>query len=110
MNLDEDFQRELEALKADYRRDIPRQLQRIDELWVESGAGPERLQSLGDLLKCLHTMAGAAGTFGCTRLGAAAAAAEAVIDPWCNRGAIPSAPERAACEELICALRREAVE
>jgi len=63
---------EFDALLAEYRRDLPDALARIDALLV---AG-----RLKELRRALHTLAGSAGTYGLPRVGQAAAAAEAYLE------------------------------
>jgi HPt (histidine-containing phosphotransfer) domain-containing protein len=59
---------ELEALRAEYRADLPRRLARIEALAAAA--------SRAELARELHSLAGSAATFGLPRVGDAARAAE----------------------------------
>lgn len=88
---------EIDELIAEYRRDVPKKLERIEAL-----AAARRLPELG---RELHTLAGSAGTFGLKQLGAAARAAENHLD---SCGASLDAGQRAELERLLAVLRHEA--
>lgn len=87
---------EFDALLAEYRRDLPQILERIDSLLA--GA---RFAELG---RALHTLAGSAGTYGLPRVGQAAAAAEAYLE-----ADLPlDGARRAELERLVARVRDEA--
>lgn len=86
---------ELDALLAEYRRDLPQTLARI-----ESALAGARLAELG---RALHMLAGSAGTYGLPRLGEAAAAAEAYL---ASCGASPNATQRAELARLLGLIRQ----
>jgi HPt (histidine-containing phosphotransfer) domain-containing protein len=87
---------EFDALLAEYRRDLPQRLARIEALLAGG-----RFAELG---RDLHTLAGSAGTYGLRRVGEAAAAAEAYIE-----GDAPlDAARRAELERLVTRVRDEA--
>lgn len=88
---------ELDALLAEYRRDLPQTLARID-----SALAGGRLAELG---RALHMLAGSAGTYGLPRLGEAAAAAEAHLEA-CGSPLDPA--QRAELERRVARLRDEA--
>ena len=67
-----DRRAEFDALLAEYRRDLPQTIARIDSLL----AGVR----FAELRRALHTLAGSAGTYGLPRVGQAAAAAEAHLE------------------------------
>ena len=86
---------EFDALLAEYRRDLPRTLARIESLL----AG----ENLAELTRAVHTLAGSAGTYGFPRVSQAAAAAEAHLD-----GGLPlDAGRRAELERLVARLADE---
>jgi HPt (histidine-containing phosphotransfer) domain-containing protein len=62
----------LEELMAEYRRELPAKLERLNELWSA--------RKLPELHRALHTLAGSAGTFGLRELSVAAREAEAYLD------------------------------
>lgn len=66
---------EYQALCAEYRRQAPGMLERVQRLWARGEAGR------AELLKELHTIAGSAGSFGLDGLGEAARAAEDGLSP-----------------------------
>jgi HPt (histidine-containing phosphotransfer) domain-containing protein len=88
---------ELDALLAEYRRDVPKKIERLQEL-SSNGRLPE-------LLRELHTLAGSAGTFGLPGLGAAARAAETHL---ISCGTHLDDVQRAELDRLLGILRHEA--
>jgi HPt (histidine-containing phosphotransfer) domain-containing protein len=90
-----DRRAEFDALVAEYRRDLPQTLARIESL-LAAGRLPE-------LRRAVHTLAGSAGTYGLPELGQAAAAAEAHLDA----GLPLDAGRRAALERLVARLADE---
>lgn len=88
---------ELDALLAEYRRDVPKKIARLQEL-----SSNERLP---EVLRELHTLAGSAGTFGLPRLGAAARAAETHL---VSCGTRLDGVQRAELDRLLGILRHEA--
>ena len=61
----------LEELNAEYRRELPRKLERLTALW--------HARDIPRLQEALHGLIGSAGTFGLPRLSAAAREAEAYL-------------------------------
>jgi HPt (histidine-containing phosphotransfer) domain-containing protein len=90
-----DRRAEFDALVAEYRRDLPQTLARIESL-LAAGRLPE-------LRRAVHTLAGSAGTYGLPELGQAAAAAEAHLDA----GLPLDAGRRAELERLVARLADE---
>lgn len=88
---------EIDEMIAEYRRDVPKKLERIEALAAA--------QRLVELIRELHTLAGSAGTFGLKPLGAAARAAETHLDAC---GASLDSGQRAELERLLSVLRHEA--
>lgn len=107
MASDDDFARDLEAFKAEYRQSVADRLAEIDAHWaaVQGGAGLDRLHAL---LRALHSIAGSAATFGMESLGDAAAAAEAWVEPYYERASQPPAHAYADFEALLGAVRKSA--
>ena len=91
-----DRRAELDALLAEYRRDLPQTLARIEAL-LAGGRFTE-------LRRALHTLAGSAGTYGLPRVGQAAAAAEAHLEADLPLDAV----RRAELERLVARVRDEA--
>jgi HPt (histidine-containing phosphotransfer) domain-containing protein len=88
---------ELDALLAEYRRDLLPKLARLEE---HLAAG-----RLAELTRELHTLAGSAGTFGLLRVGEAALAAETHLN---SCGATLKGAQRAELERLLAQLRHAA--
>ena len=87
---------EFDALLAEYRRDLPQAIARIDSLLA--GGRFEELR------RALHTLAGSAGTYGLPKVGRAAAAAEAHLE-----ADLPlDAARRAELDQLVERVRDEA--
>ena len=87
---------EFDALLAEYRRDLPQTLARIEAL-LAGGRFTE-------LRRALHTLAGSAGTYGLPGVGQAAAAAEAQLEA----GSPLDAARRTDLERLVARVRDEA--
>jgi HPt (histidine-containing phosphotransfer) domain-containing protein len=85
---------ELDALLADYRANLPATLARIEALLDNA--------KHAELARELHTLAGSAGTFGLSEVGAAAAAAEAYLEA-CGSG--PDDRQRAQLQQLLARIR-----
>ena len=107
MASDEDFARDLEAFKAEYRWSVADRLVEIESHWtaVQGGAGLDRVHAL---LRALHSIAGSAGTFGMESLGHAAAAAEAWLEPYHERASPPPAHAYSDFEALLGEVRKHA--
>lgn len=65
----EELHRALAGMRAEYASGLPAKLALIESLWREIGAGAPKDQ---DLLRVVHSIAGAAGTFGLAEVGDAA--------------------------------------
>jgi chemotaxis protein histidine kinase CheA len=100
------FKRQLEAHRAEYRRDLPAKLAELGELWRGLASGALKPARLGDLQRELHTLAGTAKTFGVAGVSEAAAVAESLLEPYCRRSRLPGAAKRAEFERLLEALKR----
>jgi HPt (histidine-containing phosphotransfer) domain-containing protein len=90
MNLS--FEERFEALRREWRGQLPQRLQEIQSKLAACRAAPDDTEGLRDLHRMLHTLAGSAGTFGLDALGARAREIEHAIDPLLEQ------PERAAAE------------
>jgi chemotaxis protein histidine kinase CheA len=71
-----DFQDRFEALRRDWRGQLPQRLQEMQARLAACRANPDALQPLTELHRMLHTLAGSAGTFGLDALGLQARAIE----------------------------------
>ena len=105
---EEAFRQQLEAIRAEYRRDLPAKLARIENLWSEIAGGGSKPARLAELVRELHTIAGSAKTFGVAGVSEAAAAAESYLDPLSRRRKPPTARELAGFTPLLDALRQAA--
>ena len=101
MSEDDELARALEQLRIDYRKSLVGQLDRIETLWKR----PDDPDTLRTLVRALHSIAGAAGTFGMTRAGEIAASAEALLESCLESGRAPDTTERATIEAHIRDLR-----
>ncbi|MCW5605351.1 MAG: Hpt domain-containing protein [Burkholderiales bacterium] len=105
---DEAFRRGIEALNAEYRRDLRATIASLENLWQALKTRTAAPSGMTDLLRELHTLAGTAATFGLAAVSETAAAAEAYIEPYCTRAALPAARAQAEFERLLEALKRSA--
>jgi HPt (histidine-containing phosphotransfer) domain-containing protein len=101
----ETFRRELDTLSSEYRHRLPEKLAALDRLWLGVVSGKLPPAALAELRRELHTLAGSAKTFGAAAVSAAAAAAEAFLDPFCELGTLPGAEDAAQFARLLEALR-----
>jgi chemotaxis protein histidine kinase CheA len=99
---------EFESFKTEYRNSLPKKMRDIDDARAALEDHAADVQRLRDLMRMVHSIAGSARTFGVDGLSEAAAAAEAYIEPWCDRGALPAAPERAELDRLLAAVHAAA--
>ncbi len=102
----EDFQKQLEALSAEYRGRLPGRLADIEALWRGLVAGSVDAGRLKELQRELHTIAGSARTFGVAGVSEAAGAAEACLEPFCVRGALPGTAARSEFQRLLESLKQ----
>ena len=65
---------ELDELRAEYRRELPQKLVRLQQLWAA--------HNLPELRRAIHTLAGSAGTFGLKSVSLAAHEAETYLDAF----------------------------
>jgi HPt (histidine-containing phosphotransfer) domain-containing protein len=65
----EELHRALAGMRSEYASGLPAKLALIESLWREIGAGAPKHE---DLLRVVHSIAGAAGTFGLAEVGDAA--------------------------------------
>lgn len=102
----EEFGKQIEALRAAYRSELPGKLAQLDDLWRGLTSGALQPGRIADLRRGLHSLAGSARTFGVAGVGEAAAAAESWLEPYCDRGAVPGAAEQAEFQRLLDALKQ----
>jgi len=104
----EAFNRQIEALRAEYRAGLPDKLREIDGLWRGLADGALQPGSVLDLRRALHSLAGSARTFGVAGVSEAALAAETWIEPYCARPAVPGPAEQAVFQRLLDTLKQTA--
>jgi chemotaxis protein histidine kinase CheA len=104
----EEFRKQIEALRAEYRAGLPAKLAELDDLWHSLANGAMKPDRIADLRRGLHSLAGSARTFGVDGVGEAAAAAESWLEPYCSRSAVPGPAEQTEFRRLLDALKRTA--
>jgi chemotaxis protein histidine kinase CheA len=100
----EPFTVQLDALRAAYRSSLPAKLAEIHRLWTDLSSSVAVPGRLGDLRRELHTLAGSAKTFGVAGVGEIAAAAESLLEPFCEQSMLPDSTAAAELTRLIDAL------
>ncbi|MCU0972419.1 MAG: Hpt domain-containing protein [Burkholderiales bacterium] len=105
-----EFRRQLDLLSADYRARLPEKTAELARLWGSLVSGMVPTTSLGDLRRELHTLSGSAKTFGAGYVSELAAAAEVLVEPFCEQGSLPGAAEIAEIARLLDALQRSAAD
>ncbi len=93
--------------QADYRASLPGRLAALHAAWHAVLAAPAAPDAWRALERCAHGVAGSAGTFGLTALGAAAQPLELACEPGPDAGP-PVAALQPLVEALAEALRQEA--
>jgi HPt (histidine-containing phosphotransfer) domain-containing protein len=83
----------LDELRAEYRRELPPKLERLNALWSA--------RQLPELHRALHMLAGSAGSFGLREVSAAAREAEHYLDAC---GTALDAGQQAAFQKLFEAI------
>jgi HPt (histidine-containing phosphotransfer) domain-containing protein len=101
----QEFRRQLNALGAEYRARLPEKVASIARLWGDLASGVLPPAFLTDLRRELHTLAGTATTFGVPQASKLAAAAEFLLEPFCERGTLPEGATAAELTRLLDALR-----
>lgn len=86
MQLDPDLLARLDALRRQFAAGLPKRLDVIDSALAASRADPSNDTALPALVTALHSLAGAAGTFGFGELGDAAREAERRVAVWITQG------------------------
>lgn len=104
----EDFRRQLEAISAEYRRELPAKLDAIEALWRGLAIPGSGTGGIADLRREIHSLAGSARTFGIAGVSEAAAAAESFLEPYVRRGKLPGAAQRAVFAQLLESVRKAA--
>jgi len=105
----EEFQKQIAALRADYRAKLPAKLEEISGLWRGLAGGELPADRIVDLRRELHSLAGSARTFGVEGVSEAALAAETWLEPHCARRALPAADEQPGFGRLLDALKQAAL-
>lgn len=103
-----DFAAKMEALKRSFAQGLPERLAEIDRLWeaaLGEGADPAVRSHLH---RMVHSLAGAAGTFGFPALSAAARSLEYLLGDWAQSGEPPGPEVLEGVPKGLEALRREA--
>ena len=96
--------KEFDALRAEYRSEMPAKLQRLDALWSRVASGSAGAEEVTELRRALHTIAGSAGSFGLPEIGGAARAAEDFLESTSKL----SAEQRAEFARLLGEIRSAA--
>ncbi len=86
MQLDAELLAQLDALRRQFAAGLPKRLDVIDSALASLRADASNHTALPALLTALHSLAGAAGTFGFGELGDAARAAEHRVAAWIAQG------------------------
>jgi len=107
MSVDE-FERQLEAISAEYRRELPARLERVDRLWRDLASRGTGTKRITELLRELHSIAGTARTFGVAGVSEAATEAESFLEPFASQGKLPPAARRAEFDRLLGSLKKAA--
>ena len=102
------FRQYLAKASAEYRAGLGARLARIESAWQALADGAFAA-NLADVERELHSIAGSAETFGLPSVGQAARAAEAAVERYRARGAMPTPAQRTRFERLLDALKRAAL-
>ncbi len=92
----------LAGMRGEYARNLPEKLEQVRRLWRAFAGGDAAKGE--ELLRAVHTISGAAATFGLPDIGSAALRLEMVLQPWCARGCAPGGDDRNGIENSIAQL------
>jgi HPt (histidine-containing phosphotransfer) domain-containing protein len=106
--MDDDFLAALAGLKREYRQALPEKILKINALMDSLIAGAGGVPGLKELERTLHTLAGSGLTFGLPELSSTAAAAEAWLEPWCQREEVPGTVDLLCLRALVAAVEASA--
>src|SRR5512141_1209007 len=104
----DELQRELAKLRADYAAQLPATVAQMEELWRRLVAAEIAPSRLPELVRMAHSIAGSGATFGVPGAGKAAGALEAFLDRYGKSGQLPDAQAQPTVAALLAALRRAA--
>ena len=96
----------LEAQRVDYRRSLPQRLAQIESLWHQVLNGEAPAETLANLERCAHRLAGSGGTFGFATLGDAARVLELAVNPLLDSAQALTPETKTAVSQAIEALQR----
>jgi len=96
----EDIQKRLRDLQADYGRELPGRIEELVSLWAAAREG-DASQAMETLIRQVHTLAGSAGTFGFAELGQQARALEYFLK---DRGLTELAAVREEVDDQLASL------
>lgn len=103
--MNEALERELEALRAEYRASLAPRLARLEAL-LEDTAGAGCAARFSELRREVHKIAGSAKTFGLPQVSEAAFALESYLQAHANPGFVPDPGERSELKLLLERLAR----
>jgi len=103
---DAEFERILQAQRAEYRRSCRLKFAALREAWAQVGAGRADTATLFELERLAHTFAGSGPTFGFEALGKAARTLEKEFHRLARSPATATHVQRSQIEAAIEALER----
>lgn len=107
---DNELQRTIAKLRADYAAELPGTVAKMEELWRRLIAAEVPPSGLGELVRMAHSITGSGTTFGIPGASAAAGELEAYLDPYGKSGRLPGENEQPKVSTLLAALRQAATQ
>ena len=107
---DDELQRTIAKLRADYAAQLPGSVAQMEELWrslVAAGMPPLRL---AELVRMVHSVTGSGATFGVPDASRAARELEECLERIGRSGRLPGPQEQERVSALLAALRQAAVQ
>jgi len=102
----EEFLRQLEAQRAQYRRELPGKVARIAAQWRELATGPADAARREELERLIHGLSGSGAVFGLPGIGEAAKAMELQVQRLRASGEVATDEARAAIDAALAGLEQ----
>ncbi len=106
---DDELERAIGKLRADYAEQLPRAVAQMEALWRQLVAVETAPTAMDELMRTAHSIAGAGGTFGFDQASRAARALELALDPFRLGSSIPDATAQAGIAALLDELKQAAL-
>lgn len=102
------LQKQLDELRLEYKRKLPKRITEIEESWLAWMVGGWSQETLKKFYQLIHTLSGTSGTFGYTALSNAANILEIYLKNFLKYRKIPTDMEQSQIEKLLNSVQETA--